>query len=1100
MKNMYVLLSLLLVAGSAIPAFAQSADNIVINEVDVNPPGDDAASASEWVELYNPTDSPVDLSGWQVASTTVLKKTMTISDGIVIEPGQFLTYSYQSVWFTDSNESVELRDSNGVVIDKTPLIADVQNSFLSWQRIYDGLDLDSSDDWKFAPSTAGSSNGKLIKTQESEGVTITLDSDKSSYLFGETAVIYGSVSEEVFVEKPSFKPEYITLTISGPNYSDVSTLYPDLNLDFKTTLTLHQVLGINEGMYNVTASYAGSGATSLFDVGFETVDTKESQDSELRIVSDKSQYIPGEFVTITGFATDIIPFEGMSFTVTDGAGELVSQGTLFPVNDEFKTSFFVTPVNPNFGEYTITAEYYGQSLSNTFKVVEDVKEDVLISLWTDSPAYTLGDVVQITGRLNDVWMSTLDLEIVQIKQTSMPAASDSSFKISDDLQIQGDGTFSYSFKIPDSATRYGDYKIIVSEHIGSAMKIISIVEDPSAFVASDDPITVKTNRPLYDIGDELIVTGFVRDPFGSPSYSVGTPVEITIAHEDGTPLEIIGLPDGAQSLHADGVAVGYDFTAIPETSGTYSVSVDVTPNIFSEGNYTVKSEYRGDVATAAFAVADTMDLDGGPLISTDKKVYGLGEKVTLTGIIPTTGAHSVDISLVRPDGTRTNSGASLDNQRFTWSWIAPLAEKYQSIKSDEGREGNTSNFGIYRIIVSTDSSSEDIFFKVSEDPANDSLSQEPIIIGTEKSLYKVGEKLRVTGNVMIVEQGDEGIVVPHRVTVKVLDGAFPYKPIHEAQVYPNQGGDFTGLFELPATVFPEGEYMVKANYQSASAQSTFSVANDFLFGSDAELELLLSVDRPEYYPGDTVIVTGKPSKLVYLEKFDISFIQQSENSVTCGSFYCGEHVGPITSILPSPSGSFTHELMIADSPLSIGSYEITVDADFDTRSIQFDVVAKPATSKPTTVIEKQNRIPESTISIPAGEKIVDSRTVAPRVVSGSLITPDRNDSDDVNLKVSTVAGVCVIGPDAECLVRESTRKPGQIYDVVQVDGLSLNVRYSGPDVRLEKFSILPESSAAFLPDANWNVEVIKEEEDQVSRFYYKVVYKYVDDHSVDNIQ
>ena len=78
-------------------------------------------------------------------------------------------------------------------------------------------------------------------------------------------------------------------------------------------------------------------------------------------------------------------------------------------------------------------------------------------------------------------------------------------------------------------------------------------------------------------------------------------------------------------------------------------------------------------------------------------------------------------------------------------------------------------------------------------------------------------------------------------------------------------------------------------------------------------------------------------------------------------------------------------------------------------------------------------------------------------------------------------------PDVDCLVSESTRKPGQIYDVVEVDGMSLNVRYSGPDVRLEKFSILPESSIEFLPNTNWNVEVIKD--DQVSRFYYKVTFK-----------
>ncbi|MCE2615055.1 MAG: lamin tail domain-containing protein, partial [Nitrosopumilus sp. (ex Thoosa mismalolli)] len=287
MKKMYALLSLLLVAGLIIPAFAQSSDNVVINEVDINPPGNDATSVSEWVELYNPTDSAIDLGGWQIASTTVLKKTMTIPDGTVIEPEQFLTYSYQSVWFTDSNESVELRDANGVIIDKTPLVADIQNDFSSWQRIYDGFDLDSVDDWKFVTSTADSSNGKLIETQESEGVTITLESEKSSYLFGETAVLFGSVSEEVFIEKPFFKPESITLTISGPNYNDVLTLYPDLNLNYETTLTLHQVLGINEGMYDVTVSYADSSASTSFNVGFEIIETEELDDSELGIISDK---------------------------------------------------------------------------------------------------------------------------------------------------------------------------------------------------------------------------------------------------------------------------------------------------------------------------------------------------------------------------------------------------------------------------------------------------------------------------------------------------------------------------------------------------------------------------------------------------------------------------------------------------------------------------------------------------------------------------------------------------------------------------------------------------------------------------------------------
>ena len=47
---------------------------------------------------------------------------------------------------------LNFRDENNVVIDKTPAITDIQNSFTSWQRLYDGYDFDSSSDWKFVTS------------------------------------------------------------------------------------------------------------------------------------------------------------------------------------------------------------------------------------------------------------------------------------------------------------------------------------------------------------------------------------------------------------------------------------------------------------------------------------------------------------------------------------------------------------------------------------------------------------------------------------------------------------------------------------------------------------------------------------------------------------------------------------------------------------------------------------------------------------------------------------------------------------------------------------------------------------------------------------
>ena len=1087
-RNLPIVLSMFLLVGIMVPAHAQLSDGIVINEVEINPPGDDAASISEWVELYNPTSSTVDIGGWKIASTTVLKKTMTLPFGETIKPGQFKTYSYQSVWFTDSAESVELRNPDGVVIDKTPTLTDIQNGFASWQRIYDGYDLDSYDDWKFVTSTAGSSNGKLVETQETGKLVVTATTTKSSYLFGESAVITGSVSEEVYVVKPYYKPEQIVIHITGPNYDKTVTVYPDLKKNYKTTLSLQQVLGINEGTYNVSVNYADAVANTSFSVGNKLVEQEQKEESSLSIITDKSQYIPGQTVSIVGTTTEITQYEGMKFTITDSNGIIIYNGNLFPTKGEFKTSVYITTVKPSFGTYVIDAKYADKSASTTFEVVKDIKEDVPISLWSDKPAYSLGDEVKISGRLNQIWISTMDLEIVQTKQTSISSSGSSSgFKILDAVTIQGDGSFSYSFKIPNNSIRLGDYKIKVSKDIGSAELIVHAVTDPETFVKSSEPITIQSDKEVYAIGDRMVISGFVKDPYKNSSYETSNGVKITISHEDGSPLEIIALPNGAKTRTNNGLVVGYDFTAIPETSGRYSVEISATQTVFSEGNYVVKAQYLGDMVSKTFAISAPLDFTNGAIISLDKEVYGLGETVSLTGVIPPSGARSVDVILTKPDGSKRNFGTAIDNQRFSWSWNTPITEKTQLIKTDEGRNIANTNFGIYKISISTDSETKNLFFKVSADPENDSLSKTPLFVSTEKSIYKAGEKLQVIGNVILRQQGSEGLVVPQRVTIQVLDGTFPYKQIHESSVYPKQGGVFSSLFELPATIFSEGLYTVKASYGNTRASTTFSVTNDFTFGLDEDVTLLVSTDKSEYHPGDTVIISGKPNKLIYLEKFDVSIIKKAETEITCGSFICGKNTGPVTTHRPSPSGSFTQQFVIPNNESAIGVYEVTVDADFETKSVKFNVVENTSTPILNTVIEKANRIPEKTIPIFTEEKITDDGTIVPRVISGSLITPSRADQLDVNLKVSTVTETCIIGPDADCLVRESTRKPGQIYDVVEVDGVSLKVRYSGPDVRLEKFSILPESSTGFLPDQNWNVEVLKD--DQASRFYYKVTYK-----------
>jgi len=646
-------------------------DHVVINEVDTNPFGDDSLAISEWVELYNPTDSDVDLSGWEIASTTVLKKTFTIPDGTVISPEKHLTFTYAKVWFTDSSESVVLRNSSGDVVDNTPEISDLENDFMSWQRSYDG-----HSDWEFSLGNAGGSNGKLLSSEDNSLVEVTLSTDKLNYTFDETAIIEGTVSEKIFVEVPTFQTAPILISISGPNFEQSVSLYPDYNLNYETSLDLVQVMGISQGTYDVTVTYAGTTTTTSFSVESQIIEASEIVDSDFNLFVDKTEYLLKESILLTGTTNEIIPYESMKFIITDPTGKKIDSGSLFTVDGEFDTTISINSAIPEYGEYVITAEYGDLTSSTTFSLIENIVE------------------IDISDSSNELILNLDDFQYLENAYVTI-SGSLSNFDSNSDIY----------------------YQVIYLN-----------------FYSSD--------------GEPIVFTSAIMDNSA-----------------------------GAKS-------VPFTSTAVPDSFGKFAVEI-----------------------------------------------------------------------------------------------------------------------------------------------------------------------------------------------------------------------------RIPSIIFPVGDYVVKANYGGLKATEDFSVISDNDFAVEKTI-------------GD-----GNPN----------------------------------TSIPGKPSSSEEKDA---------GGYVVT--------SVK-------------TIIEKTNRISDNLISIETKDKIVEEQSVQPRVLSGSMITPLKTDISKVNLQVLSESGICIIGQNSDCLVSESTRKPGQIFEVIQVDGMSLNVRYSGPDVRLEKFSILPQSSEDFLPDTNWNVEVLKD--DEVSRFYYKVTYK-----------
>jgi len=238
-----VLFAALLIGGSIFPAMAQVipfiADYVVINEIDVNPVGDDYKSITEWVELYNPTAGPVHIGGWKIVSNNVLKQTLTIPSGTIIDSKQYLLFSHEKGWFRDVAAVIKLQNSDGDVVDQTPELTDTLNDYFSWQRIYDGHDSNSNDDWTFAKSTTATFNSELPTQVEEELVGLIVSTDQTDYLWGQKATISGKVSERIYLEKPFFYPAPINMEIVGPaGFYENRNLYPDLNLKYSTELTL----------------------------------------------------------------------------------------------------------------------------------------------------------------------------------------------------------------------------------------------------------------------------------------------------------------------------------------------------------------------------------------------------------------------------------------------------------------------------------------------------------------------------------------------------------------------------------------------------------------------------------------------------------------------------------------------------------------------------------------------------------------------------------------------------------------------------------------------------------------------------------------------
>jgi hypothetical protein len=133
---------------------AAIANYIVINEVELNPEGED--SGNEWVELFNPTKSNTDISGWSLHTISSLNnESYVFPKGTLISASGFRIFTYPKRSLDNDEEMVVLKDAESVELDKTINMYDHFDDNRTWSRVPNGQDSDDKNDWKFQTSTRG---------------------------------------------------------------------------------------------------------------------------------------------------------------------------------------------------------------------------------------------------------------------------------------------------------------------------------------------------------------------------------------------------------------------------------------------------------------------------------------------------------------------------------------------------------------------------------------------------------------------------------------------------------------------------------------------------------------------------------------------------------------------------------------------------------------------------------------------------------------------------------------------------------------------------------------------------------------------------------
>src|SRR5215211_6665216 len=152
-------------SSSPSPTSTTSQPVIMINEIELNPPGE-YDEGKEWIELYNPTDDDINIGNFEI-STASKSATIKLPSDAIIGAGKTYVIELKEQILSNTVDSLVLANATGDIQDRTPSLVDRSDDDRTWQRTPNG-----NNEWQFVEGTEGNSNGDDQDSDDSDSRSI----------------------------------------------------------------------------------------------------------------------------------------------------------------------------------------------------------------------------------------------------------------------------------------------------------------------------------------------------------------------------------------------------------------------------------------------------------------------------------------------------------------------------------------------------------------------------------------------------------------------------------------------------------------------------------------------------------------------------------------------------------------------------------------------------------------------------------------------------------------------------------------------------------------------------------------------------------------